>query len=91
MAIAPQNEHWPDKCDVEEMSLARQCRLFTLLLIAALLSWLVPERKRAKPQGIAGRPVEHPTACHDHLRRLFNSSAMLWHGGSDSCSLNCPA
>jgi len=43
MAIAPQNERWPDKCDVEEMSLI-------LILIAALLSWLVPERKRAKLQ-----------------------------------------
>ena len=50
MAIAPQNEHWPDKCDVEEMSLIRQCLLFILILIAALLSWLVPERKRAKLQ-----------------------------------------
>jgi hypothetical protein len=33
------------------MSLTRQCLLFTLLLIAAVLSWLVPETKRAKPQG----------------------------------------
>jgi len=33
------------------MSLTRQCLLFALLLIAALLSWLVPERERAEPQG----------------------------------------
>jgi hypothetical protein len=51
MAITPQSERWPDKCDVEEMSLARQCLLFILILIAALLSWLVPERKGARPQG----------------------------------------
>jgi hypothetical protein len=30
------------------MRLARQCLLFALLLVAALLSRLVPERKRAK-------------------------------------------
>ena len=47
MAIAPQNERWPDKCDE---SLARQCLLFILILIAALLSWLLPERERANPQ-----------------------------------------
>ena len=51
MAIAPQNERWPAKYDVGETSLARQCLLFILILIAALLSWLVPERKEAKPQG----------------------------------------
>ena len=51
MAITRQSERWPGKCDVEEMSLARQCLLFILILIAALLSWLVPERKEAKPQG----------------------------------------
>ena len=51
MAIAPQNERWPDKYYVGEISLARQCLLFILILIAALLSWLVPERKGAKPQG----------------------------------------
>ena len=32
------------------MSLARQCRLFILILIAALLSRLVPESKQAKSQ-----------------------------------------
>jgi hypothetical protein len=51
MAIAPQNERWPDKYDVDEISLARQCVLFILILIAALLSWLVPEWNEAKPQG----------------------------------------
>ena len=51
MAITRQSERWPGKCDVEEMSLARQCLLFILILIATLLSWLVPERKGAKPQG----------------------------------------
>jgi hypothetical protein len=34
-----------------EMSMTRQCLQFILILIAAILSWLVPERKRAKPQG----------------------------------------
>ena len=51
MAITRQSERWPGKCDVEEMSLARQCLLFILILIAAILSRLVPERKGAKPQG----------------------------------------
>jgi hypothetical protein len=32
------------------MSLAQQCRLFILILIAALLSRLVPESKEAKNQ-----------------------------------------
>jgi hypothetical protein len=49
MAIASQNERWPDKCE-EEISLTRQCLLFILILIAALLSWLVPERKGARPR-----------------------------------------
>ena len=42
MAIAPQNERWPDKYDVDEICPARQCVLFILILIVALLSWLVP-------------------------------------------------
>ena len=51
MAITRQSERWPGKCDVEEMSLARQCLLFILILIAALLSWLVPEWKGSQTQG----------------------------------------
>ena len=51
MAIAPQNERWPDKYYVGEISLARQCLLFILILIAALLSWLVPEWKGSQTQG----------------------------------------
>jgi hypothetical protein len=33
------------------MRLTRQCLLFILILIAALLSWLVPEKKEAKREG----------------------------------------
>ena len=55
MAIAPQNERWPDKYDVDEICPARQCVLFILILIVALLSWLVPERKGAKPQESNGK------------------------------------
>jgi len=42
MAITPQSERGPDKCDVDEMSRARHCLLFILIL------------KGAKPQGSKG-------------------------------------
>jgi hypothetical protein len=44
---------WPDMCamgDSVMINLIRQCFLFILILIAALLSRLVPESKRAEKQ-----------------------------------------
>jgi hypothetical protein len=37
------------------MRLIRECFLFILILTAALLSWLVPESKRAKQEESKGK------------------------------------